>query len=302
MAFKETDPVTKDKKTMDFILRRWNKKDSQDNRTVLAAGIDEFRQNLDNRPWSFSGFYTFADSTGLRGRLADTSDGGRGPGASGMDSAGLSAADAPAVGGKAVRIMGLVLVILAVLVVLALLWHFTVGFTGSSSRGSAAASGALAGQAVDGTAGSAEFDPLLDDPDSVPVELVSHEQAEADLDRTVSLSGLPRDALIIYFEPDVYNRLEAAEDIKLVRLISALQLFTAGSLTVTGHAASIGYPQGERYVSESRSRFIASRLRAAGISANITLRTTGEGATRMITDEDIERARQLSRRIEVTVP
>jgi len=302
MAFKETDPVTKEKKTLDFILRRWNKKDSQENRALLVAGIDEFRLDRDNRPWNFSGFYSFADSTGLRGRLTDASDGRHVHGVSGMDSSGFAVADAPPVGGKAVRIMGLVLVVLAVLVVFALVWHLTSGFAGIWVRESDAASATLEGQAGGGTLGSAEFDPLLDDPESVPVELVTHEQAEADLERTVSLSGLPRDALIIYFDPDVYNRLEAVEDLKLVRLIGALKLFTAGSLTVTGHAASIGFPAGERYVSESRSRFIATRLRAAGISGDITLRTTGEGATLMITDADMERARQLSRRIEVTVP
>lgn len=281
MVFKDSGFISKDKPELDFILHKWNKRVVQDNRLILGKAIDSFRFDPENKPFTHERFYAWAQTDGVPTRLEDAAEGTGG--ASGKQSL---------AGNRLVLILAaaVVLIILAAFFIRGCDSSLSLGWINDNSRGADGSE-----QEADGKAG--EYSET-----NAPVETVTMEKAEADLDRTVSISGLPREALTIYFEPDVFNQLTAAEDMKVTTLISALKLFEEGSMTVTGHAAAIGYPEGERNVSESRARFIAERLRSAGVSGAITLRTTGEGSLRMVSNSNIETARRLSRRIEITVP
>lgn len=289
MVYKDSDFISKDKPELNFILHKWNKRVVQDNRLLLGKAIDSFRFDPENKPFTRERFYAWAQAEGVPARLEDDDNS-----SAGLNTPSDGAAGKPPLAGipRIVLILAAaaVLIILAALIIRGCGSSLNVGWISNSSRG------------VDGSEQEAAGKIGESSEALIPVETVTMETAEADLNRTVSTSGLPREALIIYFEPDVFNQLSAAEDLKVITLISALKLFEEGSMTVTGHAAAIGYPEGERNVSESRARFIAERLRSAGVSGAITLRTTGEGSLRMVSNSNIETARRLSRRIEITVP
>lgn len=293
MVFKDSDFISKDKPELNFILQKWNKRVVQDNRLILGKAIDSFRFDPENKPFTRERFYAWAQADGVPARLEDDADGSAGLSvAEGTPSGGGAAGKPPLAGIRLILILAaaVVLIILTALFIRGCDSSLSLGWINNSSRDADASEQEATGK-------TGEY------PEThAPVETVTMETAEADLDRTVSISGLPREALIIYFEPDIFNQLTTAEDLKVMTLISALKLFEAGSMTVTGHAAAIGYPEGERNVSESRARFIAERLRSAGVSGAITLRTTGEGSLRMVSNRNIETARRLSRRIEITVP
>ncbi len=302
MVFKDSDFISKDKPELDFILHKWSKRVSQDNRLLLGTAIDRFRFDPENKPFTRERFYAWALSEAVPATLQDAADGSAGltvaAGSTARGSADGNSGGAAGADGKptffGIPRLALIIAAAVILIILILLFFRGCGFSLNGGWGNPRAADSRL-QGVAGEAGA--FPETL-----APVETVTQETAEADLERTVSISGLPREALIIYFEPDVSNSLTAAEDLKVIALISALRLFEAGSMTVTGHAAAVGYPEGERNVSELRSRFIAERLRSAGVPGTITLRTTGEGSMKMVSGSDIETARRLSRRIEITVP
>lgn len=69
---------------------------------------------------------------------------------------------------------------------------------------------------------------------------------------------------------------------------------------VEGHTASVGRPAGELQLSIERADAIASRLQAAGISAE-RISTAGYGGTRPVADNSTNEGRAQNRRVEITV-
>lgn len=121
--------------------------------------------------------------------------------------------------------------------------------------------------------------------------------------RTLSLAGLPEDALALHFLPNSTSDLLSGDEARLAALIAALKSLpqVQGTLVFSGYAASIGYPKGEQLVSEGRARYRAERLEAGAIAPSIIIMTEGYGARSMLSGPTQAAAAAASRRVDISI-
>ncbi|MBN1519497.1 MAG: OmpA family protein [Spirochaetales bacterium] len=119
--------------------------------------------------------------------------------------------------------------------------------------------------------------------------------------RALKAADIPESARILRFLADSPDALAPGGETALAALIQALSGVDEGNLVLVGHAADIGYPEGQERLSAARAEWVAARLRASGLPSGVVIRTEGRGAADMIADPDPERAMELSRRVEVRV-
>ncbi len=270
MAENDRDFISKEKHELDYVLRKWDKRTTQANRDMLSEALDLFSADAANEPFTRDLFYAFAEKTGLVAKLEGGGAGGGIP----------TYADQ----GEPKKKKWWLWVLLA-LVLAAVVLFFLRGCFGCAPETDKAQAAAPA----------APVQPAPPQPPAPPPAPVPPPK------KVVTLSGLPADCLIIRFMPDQTDIMVKGEDAKLQALIAGLKNFDEGDILLTGHAARIGYPKGEKLVSEGRARFIAKKFAEAGVSKDIKIEPRGMAATQMLKHEKRAIARALSRRVELTV-
>jgi len=264
----DRDYISKEKHELDYVLRKWEKRTTQANRDLLSSALDQFAGDPANEPFTRDIFYSFAEKTGLIPKLEGSGSGGGIPG--------FGEENEPK------RKKWWLWALLALLVVVVVLF-FLRGCFGCAPE---------AEKAPVAVPAPVQTAPPQPTPPPVPTPPPK---------RVVTLAGLPADSLVIRFMPDQTDIMVKGEEAKLQALIGGLKKFDEGSILLTGHAASIGYPKGEKLVSEGRARFIAKKFVEAGVSRDIKIQTRGMAATQMLKHEKRAIARALSRRVELTV-
>jgi len=263
MPFSDKDFISKEEHELDYVLRKWGRSATQANRDKLIEALDRFHADQAYEPHTRARFYDFAEKTGLAATLEGREEAepvaGRGT---------MSAAEERSPAGKRKLPWWLILLIIVLVVVLALILLRTCGGCSSVGQGQPQAPQTLAatqGEQKDSTGAAAVA------------------QTPTPAKKALSLDSIPPANLLIHFMPNSVT-LAPGEELKLEALVSALKALGAqeGTLVVSGHAASIGYPEGERRVSEERAAFVAKRLSDAGLSPSIRIDSSGQGATAML--------------------
>lgn len=304
MAYADSDFISKEQHELDYVLRKWGKRTTRANRTILEDALDRFSGDSAWAPFTRDLFYSYAEKTGLKAKLesADRS-------ASAETGAEASAAPESAEStSNKTRVPWWIILVIVILVILllALLVRTcsipqptpTTISSGTSSvlPEPAVMSSAPAAPAAPASAGENGADAA--DRGVQPRGAVSAPEPAA---RPLSLSDLPADSLAIRFEPNVTDTLQPAEMAKLKALAKTLAGFGSGTLTITGHSARIGYAEGERAVSLARARFVERYLRDAGVPQAITLDAGGKGSAEPISAANPAESLRLSRRVEIGV-
>jgi hypothetical protein len=75
MDFEEKDFVSKEKHELDYLLGKWGKRASDENRDMLIEALDRFRAEAGFSPHKREQFYAFAEEVGLLERLEDRAEG-----------------------------------------------------------------------------------------------------------------------------------------------------------------------------------------------------------------------------------
>jgi len=273
MAFSDKDFISTEKHELDYVLRKWSKRTTQENRDKLVEALDAFNADASLEPHLREQFYEYAERTGLLARLAAKE---------GEESATFAPASAkaavPDTAPSAKKkfpwwwiLIAIVVIVLAIILL-------------RSCGGCSAASPAQSAAAV--PAPSATAQPAA--------------AAAAPAPKRLTLEALPQASLAIRFLPNSTTMLAAGEEAKLAALIAAFKAFDEGELAVVGHAAGIGYPAGEERVSEGRAKYIAKRLSDAGLASGIKVSAEWRGASNMLPGSG-EAARAASRRVEILV-
>jgi len=294
MPFSDGDFISKEKHELDYVLRKWGKRTTQENRDILAAALDRFNADKALEPHTRELFYKYAEGSGLLSALEGKAGAeeaappaARAAAEAKAGAAGNPAAEGTSKPGPKFRWWWLLIVILLVLVAILLLRSCG----GCSPQGGAAAQAPVSEPVASAAA------PAAGAPAAAPAP------AAAVAEKLLNLASLPKDSLVIRFVANSTDRLAAGEEAKLQALIAALKALDAdkGELVLVGHAAGIGFPAGELLVSEGRARYIAKRLGEAGLSAGMTLTAEGRGAAAMLSGANAQAAAAASRRVEISV-
>jgi hypothetical protein len=75
MDFEEKDFVSKEKHELDYLLGKWGKRASDENRDMLIEALDRFRAEAGFSPHKREQFYAFVEEVGLLERLEDREEG-----------------------------------------------------------------------------------------------------------------------------------------------------------------------------------------------------------------------------------
>lgn len=296
MAFLDKDFISKEKHELDYVLRKWDKRTTQENRDILIKALDSFNADPTLEPHTRPLFYKFAEDTGLLATLASKKAG---------DAEDKGATEKPAGTGAEPKPKGKfrwwwILIAVLILILIFLLLRTCSGCSSPNARAGDGTTANAATTTAEAPVAAPAAPTTAEASSTTTLEAQAGQTAQAAQaaleKRVLSLEALPSEALTIRFLPDSSTELAGGEAAKLAVLIAALKGFDSGTLVVTGHAASVGYAEGEKLVSEERARFIARKLAEAGISADIAVTTSGRGASEMIQGAELEAARAASRR------
>jgi len=295
MAFSDNDFISKEKHELDYVLRKWKCRTTQANRAILIDALEKFRADDAQAPHTRKEFYEWADRNSLAATLeAAAGDAVAGDASTGDDEeqAAVARAAAGDGGGDGAKRrkwpwwLWLILVVLIIVIVLLIL---------RSCGGCSASDGQLAGGGND----QADAAPVVAMAPAVvaapagttstsadaaaapaPAQTTSLEAAPAPAPVALDLTSIPTGDLVVRFLPDS-NALAPGETARLSALVAAIRALGAdvGTLSVVGHSASVGYPEGELAVSQARAEVVAGRLREAGLSPGIAIVASGRGAT-----------------------
>lgn len=75
MDFEEKDFISKEKHELDYLLDKWGKRASDENRDMLIEALDRFRAEASFSPHKREQFYAFAEEVSLLERLEDRPEG-----------------------------------------------------------------------------------------------------------------------------------------------------------------------------------------------------------------------------------
>lgn len=75
MDFEEKDFVSKEKHELDYLLGKWGKRASDENRDMLIEALDRFRAEAGFSPHKREQFYAFVEEVDLLERLEDREEG-----------------------------------------------------------------------------------------------------------------------------------------------------------------------------------------------------------------------------------
>lgn len=268
MAFNDSDFISKEEHELDYVLKKWGKRGTGANRQTLIKALDEFNRDPAYPAHTRKDFYAWAEGKAFMNALESSS------GSSDSSRAGSTVASERKLsqrstdGGKKKMPWWLWLII-AIVVILVVLFFLRSCDSCSANKARAVAASANAQLVAPATETTTVPEP------SAPVAPAS---TAAPLARTLDLSGIPIDALTIRFKPDSGSELADGYAEKLAALAAILSPFDVGSIVLTGHSASVGYPKGEMLVSEARAKMVADYLRKAGLASGITVQTVGKGA------------------------
>lgn len=104
----------------------------------------------------------------------------------------------------------------------------------------------------------------------------------------------------IYFIGDLDEFIKG-DDRKIERLASYLDNYTHAELSIQGHTASIGQPENEMDLSIKRAYNVAELLKRKTKKADLVLKTRGYGATMEVIKNPKREEMKLNRRVEITV-
>lgn len=288
MAFTDSDFISKEDHELDYVLKKWGKRGTAENRRVLSGALDEFNRDPAYPAHTRKDFYEWAKGRSFVASLADTKAGDGTVASSSGTVAMNKASGASASGGEGKKKLPWWLwLIIAVLVVLVVLFFLRAcdSCSDNARRADEQADSAQASQSV------AAVEPAEAAAQAADASALA--PAAAPVLRALDLSGIPADALTIRFKPNSDSELADGYAEKLSALAALLSPFDTGSIVLTGHCASIGYPAGEMRVSEGRAAMVAEYLRKAGLASGITVRTVGKGATELLSRSD----KALNRRV-----
>lgn len=305
MAFSDAQRISKEQHELDYVLRKWDRRTTKANRDILSVALDAFNSDESLSDHDRDAFYRWADKTGLKDRLEARStaaapnfestqvadslaaapsasvDAGAAP----LTQAFRSPGPAPSSPGRMPYWLKILLFVLALLVILFILFFVVRSCGDNSGR-----TGETPAQSVPVAPTNEEIQTDNSDAPSVAPAAI------------VLQAGTVDEKLLVFrFEPDSTNRMLPGEEEKLLLLAAALKGFEGGCLQVDGHAASIGYPAGERRVSEARAMYIVRALREAGLSEGIILDTAAYGAEKPLAGNDHEEGRRLNRRVALSI-
>ncbi len=96
------------------------------------------------------------------------------------------------------------------------------------------------------------------------------------------------------------DEIAGGESARLDEIAEVLKLAPDSQFLVEGHTASVGMPEGEQRLSESRARRIAAELSRRGVNTKAFI-CRGFGGTRPIADNSTDSGRAQNRRVEITI-
>jgi hypothetical protein len=75
MGFEDKDFISKEKHELDYVLGKWGKRATDENRDMLIEALDRFHAEASLSPHKREQFYAFAEEVGLLERLEDREEG-----------------------------------------------------------------------------------------------------------------------------------------------------------------------------------------------------------------------------------
>jgi hypothetical protein len=64
MAFSDADQISTEEHELDYVLSKWGERTTKANRAILAAELGRFKADPENKPWTRTLFYAWAERTG----------------------------------------------------------------------------------------------------------------------------------------------------------------------------------------------------------------------------------------------
>lgn len=104
----------------------------------------------------------------------------------------------------------------------------------------------------------------------------------------------------IYFKGDL-DEFRKGEDVKIEKLATYLDNYANVDLSIEGHTASIGQPENEMDLSRKRASHVADFLQQKTGKVNLTIKTTGYGAAMEVIKNPTKNEMKLNRRVEIVV-
>ncbi len=310
MAFNDSAYISKEKHELDYVLRKWQKRTTAANRALLAKALDDFKTDADYEPHDREKFYAYAEERRVKDNLESALD---------ADKAAIGDSDKVEEKPAFPAWLWWLLIILLLILIAWMLRSCVVQQNVAEPRSPVPTiASASAGPAVKSAPSNSGAEKMATAASAAPIAaegaLVSDSGVSAAVEslgqdaavltkelKRLDAASVPKELSAFRFQADSFDSLVPGEERRLAELAVALAPYGSGTLVLTGHSASIAYPEGELLVSRERAAYLARRLAEAGLAPSITVETYGQGAASPVSADELDMARALSRRVELSV-